>query len=131
MWALVHGGIWTNDTLQKRRPNRSLNSQWCIMCRKNEESVDHLFLHCPIALFLWHKLFLLGNVMWVAPQRSAHMLEVDFRVLGGSKRAKLLWSCAAFATFWVLWLERNARVFEDKSRGIDCLWDCVCHLTSF
>lgn len=59
------------------------------------------------------------------------MLGVDFRVLGGSKRAKLLWSCAAFATFWVLWLERNARVFEDKSRGIDCLWDCVCHLTSF
>ena len=43
MWALIHGGILTNDTLQKRRPNRLLNPQWCILCCKSGESVDHLF----------------------------------------------------------------------------------------
>lgn len=131
MWALVYGGILTNNTLQKQRPNCFLNFQWCIVCCKNGESVDHLFLHCPIALNLWHRLFSLGNVMWVVPKGSAHMLLLDFCTFGGSKRAKMLWSCAVFATFWVLWMGRNARLFEDKFREVGCLWDNVCHLTSF
>ncbi|CAL5408064.1 unnamed protein product [Camellia sinensis] len=120
MWALIHGGILTNDTLQKRRPNRLLNPQWCILCCKSGESVDHLFLHCPIALTLWHRLFRVGNGMWVAPKRSVHMLVIDFHTFGGSKRAKILWTCVVFATFWVLWWERNQRLFEDKFREVQC-----------
>ena len=26
---------------------------WCYMCKCNGESVDHLFLHCPVAIDLW------------------------------------------------------------------------------
>ena len=26
---------------------------WCYMCKRNGESVDHLFLHCPFAMDLW------------------------------------------------------------------------------
>jgi hypothetical protein len=27
------------------------------MCKKNEESVDHLLLHCEIANVLWNSIF--------------------------------------------------------------------------
>ncbi|GMP37202.1 hypothetical protein CsSME_00009000 [Camellia sinensis var. sinensis] len=40
-----------------------------------------------------------------------------------SKRAKVLRSGIVFAIFWVVWLERNARIFEGETRDIDYLWD--------
>jgi hypothetical protein len=30
---------------------------WCCMCKKSEESIDHLFLHCEVARELWSLLF--------------------------------------------------------------------------
>ena len=59
------------------------------------------------------------------------MLLFDFQVFGRSKRAKVLWSCVVFAIFWVIWLERNGRVFEGVSRDIDFLWERVRYLESF
>lgn len=56
MWILVHRGMLTNDTLQ-RRPSR----------------LDNLFVHCSVVASLWQMLFCLGNVMWVAPKESAQM----------------------------------------------------------
>lgn len=76
------------------------------MCCKDDEYLDNLFLHRPVVLSLWHRLFLLRNVMWLAPKGSAQMLLIDFHAMGGLKRAKVVWSCAVFTTFWVLWLKR-------------------------
>ncbi|GMP91138.1 hypothetical protein CsSME_00041961 [Camellia sinensis var. sinensis] len=131
MWILVHGGTLTNDSLQRRRPLRYLNPQWCIMCCKSGESLDHLFLHCSVARQLWHMVFGLGNVVWVAPKGCAQMLLFDFQTFGRSKRAKVLWSGVISAIFWVAWMERNARVFEGVVRDIDYLWDRARYLASF
>lgn len=49
--------IMTNDIFQKRSPNHYLYSQWCIMCMRNEKSLDHLFLHCPLVSVLWNRVF--------------------------------------------------------------------------
>lgn len=37
----------------------------CYFCLKEEESIDHLFLHCEKAQFLWHFIFCLFRVSWV------------------------------------------------------------------
>ena len=52
-WLVAHRKVNTNDLLQLRRPYRSLNPQWCILCRGDEESIDHLFLRCPFTMWLW------------------------------------------------------------------------------
>ena len=49
-WLLAHRKVNTNDLIQLRRPYRPLNPQWCILCKGEGESIDHLFLHC---LHLW------------------------------------------------------------------------------
>ena len=46
VWTVVHGQILTLDNLMLRR--RILVNRYC-MCHRNEETVDHLVLHCPIA----------------------------------------------------------------------------------
>ena len=59
-WLVVHKKVNTNDLLQVRRSYKSFSPHWCILCKGNGEAVDHLFLHCPLALELWHKLFKLA-----------------------------------------------------------------------
>ncbi|WKA05429.1 hypothetical protein VitviT2T_023397 [Vitis vinifera] len=59
---VAHGKVNTNDKLQLRRPYKSLCPQWCILCKGNGELIDHLFLHCPVTIGLWHKLFNLARL---------------------------------------------------------------------
>ena len=50
VWTAVHGQIFTLDNLMFR--GRILVNR-CCMCHRNEETVDHLLLHCPVAHSLW------------------------------------------------------------------------------
>ena len=45
-WLVAHRKVNTKDMLQLRRPYKSLSTHWCILCKGNRESIDHLFLHC-------------------------------------------------------------------------------------
>ena len=63
-WLVAHGKVNTNDKLQLRRPYKALCPHWCILCKGNGESIDHLFLHCPVTIGLWHRLFNLVGLVW-------------------------------------------------------------------
>jgi hypothetical protein len=41
---------------------------WCCMCKKSGEMVDHLLLHCEVARALWNSVFGLCGLEWVMPQ---------------------------------------------------------------
>lgn len=51
VWIALGGRSLTIDNL--RRGNRILVDA-CSMCLVGEETVDHLLLHCKIALMLWN-----------------------------------------------------------------------------
>ena len=34
------------------------------MCKRDEESVDHLLLHCPIVRELWETVFAFFGIQW-------------------------------------------------------------------
>ena len=38
------------------------------MCKRNDESIDHLLLHCPFAWDLWSMVLGLFGVSWVMPR---------------------------------------------------------------
>lgn len=39
--------------------------------------------------------------------------------------------CAVLAVFWVVWMERNKRIFlEARGEDVDQLWDRVCYWAS-
>ncbi|RVX13545.1 Transposon TX1 uncharacterized 149 kDa protein [Vitis vinifera] len=42
----------------------------------------------------------------------------------------VLWQAASIALIWVVWWERNARIFEDKARNSVVLWDSIVFLAS-
>ena len=49
-WLVAYKKVNTNDLLQLRRPHKALSPDICKLCMKQGESVDHLFLHCSVAL---------------------------------------------------------------------------------
>jgi hypothetical protein len=48
--------------------------EWCCLCKTSGESIDHLFLHCVVALELWSVFFQLFGVAWVMPHSVSEML---------------------------------------------------------
>jgi hypothetical protein len=54
VWSAALGKILTLDNLRKK--NMVLVNR-CGMCKKEEESIDHLLLHCESAQFLWNAFF--------------------------------------------------------------------------
>jgi hypothetical protein len=65
-WNAVLGRILTHDNLRKRS---IVIVEWCCMCKKNGESVDHLLIHCEVATRIWHYMFTLFGIEWVMPQK--------------------------------------------------------------
>ena len=64
-WLVVHGKVNTCDLVQRRNPNMALSPSWCVLCSKQNESIDHLLMHCEIATKLWNQLFNEAHLSWV------------------------------------------------------------------
>ena len=59
VWTAALGKCLTINNLRKRKV---CILDWCYMCKCNSESVNHLFLHCPVASELWDMVFGLFGV---------------------------------------------------------------------
>ncbi|RVW25098.1 hypothetical protein CK203_113759 [Vitis vinifera] len=130
VWLVAHKKVNTNDMLQVRRPYKALSPDICILCMKHGESADHLFLHCSLTIGLWHRLFQLAKMDWVPPRSIYDMMFIKFKGFDNSKRGIVLWQAASIALIRVVWWERNAKIFEDKARNSEFLWDSIVFLAS-
>ena len=79
LWTVARGGILTIDNLVKK--NLPLVN-WCCLCRCEEETVDHLLLHCKFVHILWSEVFYLFRVQWVMPNTVVSLLPTWWNWLG-------------------------------------------------
>ncbi len=107
LWTAAMGKILTTENLRKRR---LVVIDWCCMCKRDGESVAHLLLQCPIASDLWGLVFSMFGVDWVMPRDVMELLfcwpRFPQRVPGN------IWNIIPHCLMWILWRERNARIFE-------------------
>jgi hypothetical protein len=59
VWSATLDKILTHDNLRKRNV---IMIEWCCLCKKSGESIDHLLLHCEIARDLWSYILILFGV---------------------------------------------------------------------
>ena len=113
-WLVAHRKVNTNDLLQVKRPFKSLNPQWCILCKREGKAIDHLF-------FIAHTLFGYGisfliQLDWYGfPQGKLKICLLPLKVLEVVLETRLCGTLYAFL-WYGLFDERNARIFEDKER---------------
>ena len=79
LWTVARGGFLTIDNLVKK--NLPLVN-WCCLCRCEEETVDHLLIHCKYAHTLWSEVLRLFGVQWVMPKNVASLLSAWWNWLG-------------------------------------------------
>jgi hypothetical protein len=114
-WIAALGKILTHDNLRKMS---IVVVEWCCMCKKNGESVDHLLLHCEVAARLWNYVFTLFGVEWVMPRSFLDVLAC-WNWMGGRDISKAIWRMVPLCVTWCIWRERNARTFGDKECSVD------------
>ena len=66
-WLVALGRVNTCDVLQKKRPNYMLYPSWYVMCKREEETVAHLFIHCSFSSRIWWNVMQTFGLDWVVP----------------------------------------------------------------
>lgn len=87
------------------------------------------FLHCMLNFSLWSKLFRLTSLDWVPLRSINDMMSISNRSLGNFIRGKVLRQITCLSMIWIVWRKTNARIFKDKKRTSETLWDLI-HLHS-
>ena len=113
-WTLAHRSILTGENLKKRGmegPSR------CPLCKKEEETSDHLLLGCPFSKEVWKETLKINSDITLPG--TIHGLLAEWMKLSPFQLPKksllqTAWSWVSKAILWKIWLERNNRIFRDK-----------------
>ncbi|XP_059069835.1 uncharacterized protein LOC131859787 [Cryptomeria japonica] len=90
----------------------------CIMCKKAEESLDHLLLQCEEAQTVWS--FLLGKLGWMVPLPNIVLdLFSSWNIPSCRSVFSSLWLVAPSLVVWEIWNERNIRIFQEKEDSVE------------
>jgi len=105
--------IPTRENLRRRNalpPDASLG---CVLCDTEVESINHLFLHCPIAMRVWLELLRwVGNMFTMPHNLFSHWAcwnegSPSKKIVKG---LRLIWH----STIWCIWKARNDKIFNAK-----------------
>jgi len=124
VWTAALGKILTHDYLRRRG---IVVVEWCVMCKKHGESVDHLLLHCDVARVFWSSFYSLFGVEWVMPSSVLDLLS-GWGTLLGRGTVNRIWKQVPLGVLWGLWRERNSRLFEDVEVPVGTLCRNVLHM---
>ena len=90
VWTATWNKILTGDNLWGRGFDFV---DWCIMCRCNGETVNHLLLYCDKAYQLWSLAFRSFGISWVLPRSVADTLFDWWNWFG--KHSSSIWNLAS------------------------------------
>ena len=124
IWTAAWEKILTGDILRYRGFDFV---DWCILCRCNGESVNHLLLHCDKAYLLWSMVFRSFGISWVLPRSVADMLLGWWSWFG--KRSSGVWNLAPLCLMWCIWRERNWRTVLSRI-GTSLMTSCSLTLVA-
>ncbi|KAJ9701497.1 hypothetical protein PVL29_006726 [Vitis rotundifolia] len=127
-WEASWGRVLTQDHLKRRGwflANR------CFLCCKEEETINHILIHCPKARVLWNLVFSMFGVHWVLPHTVRDTL-LGWSASFMDKKRGMTWRAAPLCLFWTVWKARNKIAFDNEALSLQRLKNSfVCNLFSW
>ncbi|XP_057763530.1 uncharacterized protein LOC130983559 [Arachis stenosperma] len=117
VWFVLIGRVNTKDRLS-RLGIISQDDITCVLCNNEVEDVRHLFLGCVFAWQVWSAWILAFGRRWTYPgSMKEHFISWTEEPRRLEERNHRLRCFSAIV--WNLWLERNRRVFQQTSKGVE------------
>jgi len=117
-WTLLKGKIPIEKNLRKKGFQ---GPSICVMCQREEESIQHLFLKCIIARQCW-KQIISPLEMNIDTFEQLTTLNVNWEQSYPYARKKTvinrIWKCLPSTLCWHLWLARNKYIFKGQKPNI-------------
>ena len=110
-WEASWGKVMTLDQLKKR--GRSLANR-CYLCEEEEETLNHLLVHCSKAKMLWELILAIVGFGWVFPF-SVRQVLLAWQGTKVGKKHKKVWRAAPLCLLWAVWCERNRVGFDNET----------------
>ncbi|XP_075087715.1 uncharacterized protein LOC142169712 [Nicotiana tabacum] len=103
----------------------------CSLCQAQEESRDHLLAGCEYSKNIKEKIVQWLQQQSYKPTHWSHHLEWAIKSTKGRSPQAQIFGMAYAEYLYAIWMERNHRIFENKSRH----WETVakeiaviCHI---
>lgn len=115
MWLALKGKCLTADNLAKRNwPHEDL----CQLCRQNSEDGHHLLVDCAFTTEVWRRIRGWLGVDFPLPAEMATPLSDWWLTVRSRCRLSYRsdFDCLFMLICWIVWKERNARIFQNVSR---------------
>jgi len=119
MWSIIADKLPTGVTLRKRAFS---GPSWCVLCKKEEESTPHLFLHCEVTKDIWHQITQALNINTVWQGVDIPSAWDQWWSAVSSEKARNLPPVVS----WFIWNKRNAIIFEDYRVNWQHLPPSIC-----
>ena len=84
------------------------------LCEYDEETIDHLLIHCSRAKMLWDFLLDIADSNWVFPLTVRQFL-LAWQSANVGRKHKRVWMTTPLCLFWTLWKEMNRMTFENEA----------------
>jgi len=112
VWRLLRNRLSTKDNLVRWRVLHQ-DDVACVSGCRNSETATDLFLGCPIFSSLWsHVWHWLGISSVFSSELRQHYVQVT-KMAGLPRFTHSFFTIIWFASIWVIWKERNHRVFQN------------------
>jgi len=96
-----------------RRGVINVGASTCAASYEDSETTLHLFLNCDVSSGLWEDVQLWLGILSVTPGGIRHHFHQFTKLAGMPRSSHLFLSIIWFVVVWVLWKERNNRVFAN------------------
>ncbi|XP_022040211.1 uncharacterized protein LOC110942755 [Helianthus annuus] len=122
LWLIMRRKLLTQDKIIQwdfeRRKN--MNMTCCPLCYSDYDSHQHLFFECPFSMQVWYGVRGKAGMSNVDPKISA---IVEWLLLRSKSKSAgcLISKLVVAASTYVIWQERNDRLFKNQTRPPDII----------
>ena len=116
-WLVIHDRCWTAT---RRKKHGLQDDDLCAFCAQAPESIDHLLIQCPFSREVWFNLFCRIGWHSVSPTNQNSWV-VDWWTLARKsihKDERQCFDSMVTLMCWMLWKERNGRIFDQRFRTV-------------
>ncbi|XP_057774812.1 uncharacterized protein LOC130993791 [Salvia miltiorrhiza] len=109
-WRIIHRRLPTLDCLIR---NGLTAPNWCSLCQRDSETIDHIFWSCDAVRSAWGEFLSWFGQESLLECHDIHTLLIAAMKVDFSSQIHNFWKAGLICMLWIIWQGRNNAIFEN------------------